>query len=259
MKSSILYRISYCFVLTTLFSCKSGLDTRGNANYISSIDSESFKAIPLKAGNRTSILKVNDKESEWKYDLTIPEIQEGKKVPLFIILHGGVGSKNYIKFNNCLVTPGLQDIGGFIFSPSGAWRTWTLDHLEKRILDFVDLAKENWPIDPNKIVLVGYSNGAIAGWKYAKDYKDVFSAMILMGSNCKVDEKLEVPIYVIQGTKDKFFPIKKARKRIAKAKKLGCDITFIEAEGKTHLKACEYTDILKTSIPWLQNQVWNSK
>jgi len=243
-------------ILLIIFSCKSGLDTQGAVDTINSINEASFKEIPLIPGNRISKIKVNDKESEWKYDLTIPSLSEGEKAPLFILLHGGVGSKNYTKFSNCLVAPGLKDAGGFIFSPSGAWRTWTLEHLEKRILDFIDLAKIYWPIDPNKIVLVGYSNGALAGWKYARDYPDIFSAMILMGSNCKVEEKLDIPIYVIQGTKDKFFPIKKVRKRIAEAQKLGCDITFIEAEGKTHIKACEYQDILKTSIPWLESNVW---
>ncbi|SEL83180.1 Alpha/beta hydrolase family protein [Aquimarina amphilecti] len=259
MKSSILYRLFYFLLFILSISCKSGLDTRGNTNYLSSIDSESFKKIPLTPGNLINTIKVNDKESEWKYDLTIPQINEGQKVPLFIVLHGGVGSKNYTKFNNCLVTPGLQDAGGFIFSPSGAWRTWTLDYLEKRILDFIDLAKENWPIDPNKIVLVGYSNGAIAGWQYAKDYPDIFSAMILMGSSCRVEEKLDIPIYVIQGTKDKFFPIKKVRKRIAEAKALGCNITFVEAKGNTHLKACEYKEILSTSISWMEKEVWKTK
>ncbi|MDH7444377.1 alpha/beta fold hydrolase [Aquimarina sp. 2201CG14-23] len=259
MKCSILSYLFCCCILISIVSCKSGLDTRGSSDYKSSINSDSFTSIPLTPGNIISTIKVEDNESEWKYDLTIPKIKEGSKVPLFIVLHGGVGSKNYTKFSDCLVVPGLKDAGGFIFSPSGAWRTWTLDHLEKRILDFIDLAKKHWPIDPNKVVLVGYSNGALAGWQYAKDYPNVFSAMILMGSNCKVDEKLDVPIYVIQGTKDRFFPIKKARKRIAEAKKLGCDITFIEAEGNTHIKACEYKEILKTSIPWMENKVWKTK
>jgi len=258
MKYSFLHLL--CFsILTITTSCKSGLDTRGSKDYISSINVASFKAIPLTPGNIISTIKVNDKESEWKYDLTIPKIKEGEKVPLFILLHGGVGGKNYTKFSNCLVAPALQDAGGFIFSPSGAWRTWTLDYLEKRILDFIDLAKEHWPIDPNKIILVGYSNGAMAGWKYAKDYESIFSGMILMGSNCKVKEKLNIPIYAIQGTEDKFFSIKKARKRIAEAKTLGCNITFIEAEGNTHLKACEYQEVLKTSISWMEKEVWKTK
>ncbi|WP_299315450.1 alpha/beta fold hydrolase [uncultured Aquimarina sp.] len=249
-----------CFgFLITIASCKSGLDNRGSKDYISSINAESFKEIPLTPGNIISTIKVNDKESEWKYDLTIPEIKEGEKVPLFILLHGGIGSKNYIKFSNCLVSPALQDAGGFIFSPSGAWRTWTLDYLEKRILDFIDLAKKHWPIDPNKIILVGYSNGAMAGWQYAKDYSTIFSAMILMGSDCKVKEKVNIPIYVIQGTKDQFFSIKKARKRIAEAKALGCNITFVEAEGKTHIKACEYQEVLKTTIPWMEKEVWKTR
>lgn len=256
MKSLFLRHFLSCLILFAIVSCKSGLDQKGTSNYTSSINEVSFKEIPLAPGNIVSKIKVNDKESEWKYDLTIPEIKNGKKVPLFIVLHGGVGSKNYTKFSNCLVVPGLKDAGGFIFSPSGAWRTWTLDYLEKRILDFIDLAKKHWPIDHNKIVLVGYSNGAIAGWKYAKDHENIFSCMVLMGSNCKVQEKLNIPIYVIQGTDDKFFPIKKVRKRIAEAKSLGCNITFVEAEGKTHIKACEYKEVLKTSIPWMKNKVW---
>ncbi|MBQ4819044.1 alpha/beta fold hydrolase [Aquimarina sp. MMG016] len=258
MKATLLKGFFLFFALLFLcYSCKSGLDTRGSEGYKSSINEASFTSIPLTPGNIISKIKVEDKESEWKYDLTIPEIKAGEKAPLFIVLHGGVGSKNYTKFSDCLVVPGLKNSKGFIFSPSGAWRTWTLDYLEKRILDFIDLAKKHWPIDPEKIVLVGYSNGSLAGWEYAKDYPDIFSAMILMGSNCKVEEKLDIPIYVIQGTEDKFFPIKKARKRIAEAKALGCNITFVEAEGKTHIKACEYSEILKTSVPWLQNQVWN--
>lgn len=258
MKYSFLKYILSLWTLVLIISCKSGLDTRGTANYVSSIDSVSFKEIPLTPGNIISTIKVKDRESTWKYDLTIPEIKDGKKVPLIIVLHGGVGSKNYTKFSDCLVVPGLKETGGFIFSPSGAWRTWTLDHLEKRILDFIELAKQHWPIDPTKIVLVGFSNGAIAGWKYAKTYEAIFSAMVLIGSPCKVKEKINIPIYVIQGTEDKFFPIKKVRKRIAAAKKLGCNITFVEAEGKTHLKACEYKEILKTSIPWMENVVWQS-
>ncbi|WP_378176879.1 alpha/beta fold hydrolase [Aquimarina sp. SS2-1] len=257
MKYSFLSRFLRCFIFFTIISCKSGLDQRGTNSYTSSIDEDSFKEIPLNPGNIISEIKVNDKESEWKYDLTIPKIKDGEKVPLFIVLHGGVGSKNYTKFSNCLVVPGLKDAGGFIFSPSGAWRTWTLDYLEKRILDFIDLAKKHWPIDPNKIILVGYSNGAIAGWQYAKDYPTIFSGMVLMGSNCKVEEKLNIPIYVIQGTEDKFFPIKKTRKRIAEAKALGCNITFVEAKGRTHIKACEYQEILKTSISWMEEEVWN--
>lgn len=244
------------FLFLSVTSCKSGLDTIGKKSYSNSIDEESFLSIPIIPGNRISQLKINDHRSDWKYDLTIPKINENKKAPLFIILHGGVGSKNYTKFSNCLVAPGLEDAEGFIFSPSGAWRTWTLNYLEKRILDFITLAKKHWPIDPDKVVLVGYSNGAIAGWKYAKDHSDIFSAMILMSSSCKVREPLNIPIYVIQGTKDNFFPIKKVRKRIIEAKKLGCDITFVEAEGKTHIKACEYKETLKSSIHWLNTKVW---
>ncbi len=251
----------YCLIyipICILFSCKSGLDTRGTTSYKSSINEASFTNIPIVAGHRIDKLKVESHGAYWNYDINIPVIQPNSKVPLVIVLHGGIGSKNYTQFSDCLATPGLKDTGGIIFSPSGAWRTWTLAHLEKRILDFIDLAKKHWPVDPKRIILLGYSNGAIAGWQYAKKHSTIFSAMILMASSCKVTEKLNIPIYVIQGTEDRFFPIRKARKRITEAQALGCDITFIPVQGNTHLKACEYTKALQGSTDWLHHTVWST-
>ena len=196
MKYTFIKHILTAGIVCIIISCKGTSDTTNISSYMNSIDIESFKKIPLTPGKRISKLKMTDKKSDWKYDLTIPKIEDDEKVPLFVILHGGVGSENYTKFSNCLVVPGLKDARGFIFSPSGAWRTWTLDYLKKRVLDFIDTAKKHWPIDPDKVVLVGYSNGALGGWQYAKDHADKFSAMVF-GS--------ETVTMIVFDTKQPFF------------------------------------------------------
>ncbi|TYP70430.1 dienelactone hydrolase family protein [Aquimarina intermedia] len=222
-----------------------------------SLNTTSFLSIPIDSSNTTGALQTNDGRSDWKFNLKTPSLESGKQYPLFILLHGGVASKNYLKFSNCLVAPALNSMNGFIFSPSGAWRTWSMSYLEKRIDDFIILAKKHWPIDPQKIVLIGYSNGAMAGWERAQQLNQPFSAYILMGSDGKSKQIITTPTYVIQGTDDHFFSFKKVEKRIHKAKLEGSNLTLKKAQNKTHIKACDYVTELKSAGTWLEESVWN--
>lgn len=222
-----------------------------------SLNTASFLSVPIDSTEITGELQTNDDKSDWKFNLKTPTLTPDKQYPLFILLHGGVASKNYLKFSNCLVSPALKDMQGFIFSPSGAWRTWSMSYLEKRIDDFIMLAKKYWPIDPKKIVLIGYSNGAMAGWERAQRSNHPFSAFILMGSDGKSKQLITTPTYVIQGTNDQFFSFEKVEKRVHEAKLLGSNLTFKRAENKTHIKACDYITELKSAGKWLEESVWN--
>ncbi|WP_378187120.1 hypothetical protein ACE939_02055 [Aquimarina sp. W85] len=221
-----------------------------------SLETTSFLSIPIDSTETNGSITTLDNKSDWKFNLKSPKLEPNKRYPLFISLHGGVASKNHLKFSNCLVAPAFSTIESFIFSPSGAWRTWSLTYLQKRIDDFIFLAKQHWPIDPDKIVLIGYSNGALAGWERAQDPNTPFSAFILMASSGKTNEIITTPTYVIQGTKDQLFSFKKVQKRITEARKIGSKLTFHSAIDKTHIKACDYVDELSTAVNWLENSVW---
>ncbi|KAA1247892.1 hypothetical protein [Aquimarina sp. RZ0] len=192
-----------------------------------------------------------------KYDLVIPKNITDKKLPLYIVLPGGLGTKNYTKFRDSLILPGLKNKKGIVFSPKISWKRTNQKALENIIVDFITVARKTFSIDTEKITLIGYSNGAIQATKLGKSKSFLFSSIVLMASNFKFSSKIKTPIYIIQGTKDRYFPIKKAYKSVSYAKEIGCDITFIVAEGKNDYNPSQYKSELKDLTTWLENTIWN--
>ncbi|MFC5048981.1 hypothetical protein [Aquimarina hainanensis] len=56
--------------------------------------------------------------------------------------------------------------------------------------DFIATATQNLSVDPQKIVLIGYSRGAMEAINLIKNNDTTFSALIIMASNFKFKNKL---------------------------------------------------------------------
>ncbi|MDY8134051.1 alpha/beta hydrolase [Aquimarina sp. 2201CG5-10] len=190
-----------------------------------------------------------------QYDLYIPNKVDNKKPPLYIILPGGVDEK-YISFRDSLIVPGLKDHQGIIFSPKISWKKPDEKLLENIITDFISTAIKAYSIDQNKITLIGYSNGAIQATKLAEQKGYLFSTVVLMVSNFNITKKIETPIFIIHGTTDRYFSLKKANKAYTLAKKIGCNVTFLKAEGKNDTPPSQYKNELRELTRWLENNIW---
>jgi len=191
-----------------------------------------------------------------QYDLYIPDHAKNEKLPLYILLPGGVGEKHFDRFRDSLIVPGLAYQKGIIFSPKISWKRPDQKLLENILIDFIAIATKEYPVDRNKITLIGYSKGAIQATKLIQQKSYLFSAVVLMVSNLKITRKIDIPIYIIQGTKDRYFSIKKAHKAISYAESLGCNITFNIAEGKHDYDPTQYKSELNDLTHWLQKNIW---
>ncbi|WP_106794652.1 dienelactone hydrolase family protein [Aquimarina sp. Aq78] len=194
---------------------------------------------------------------EGEFDLILPENNQNEKLPVYIVLPGGVGAKKYPNFKKDFIIPGIRNKQGIIFSPKISWKRPDERALEQIVIDFVNAARSSYPIDDKKIILIGYSNGALQSIKLVKDNDHLFSVLIVVASNFKVLDKIKTPIYVVHGTKDRYFSIKKAYKNVNVAKDLGCNITFVVAEGKNDYGAAQYVDELQESIMQIENNIWS--
>lgn len=183
-----------------------------------------------------------------KYDLYIPQNKIDKSIPLYVVLPGGLGAKRYEKFRDNFIIPGTDDKRGIIFSPKISWKKANINKLERIIKDFITVAATQYNIDPNNVTLVGYSNGANQAIKIAEENADLFSEIILVASNFKIEQKLETPIHVIHGTEDSFFSIRSAKESVSIAKEAGCDIKLTIAEGKNDFGASQYIPELKAAL-----------
>lgn len=211
---------------------------------------KSVKLKELSTGARDITFKQDD-GSLWKSRISIPKIEEGEKVPLIIALHWAGRGDTYQEYARCLAEPGLENLKGIIISPSAGDQYWWAPSNEARILRLVKLAKKHWPIDENKIIVTGYSNGAIGSWFFAREYPKVFSAAIPIAGSYQQISSMRIPLYVIHGELDSLFHLKDAKIQIAQSIAKGSDIICIVAKDLSHYMGCAYVPYLKEAAKWV--------
>ena len=245
-------RLFFSLFLIGITACSK---SEGEAKVLAS--ESDIQALIASTGEHNGTL-IQANGEEWKYRISVPEIPSGNKVPLLLNLHWSGDFNSYIESMRCLVEPAFKDSGYIIFSPRiGFGENWTSDTNRQKILDFLDLAKIHWPIDPNKIAVTGYSLGGTGCWNYARNHEDYFSAAIPMAGSYFGDTKINIPMTVIHGTEDELYEYNFAVEVINDNISKGSDITLITAEGLSHQQACQYVTYLSTAADWLREEVWD--
>ncbi|MEY8021613.1 hypothetical protein AB8P51_12325 [Muriicola sp. SD30] len=217
---------------------------------------EEFEKISLAAGERNEEIKLAD-GSIWQYRISVPDLENGEKVPFLLNLHWSGNYDSYIESMRCLVEPAFKEKRYIIFSPRiGFGENWFEEETRERILAFLDLARQNWPIDTSKMAVTGYSLGGTGTWNYSLSYDNYFSAAIPMAGAYFGDEKFNIPVCVIHGTEDELYPYDLALQAVQDSRDMGSSITVITAEGRSHQEACLYLQYLIEAASWLENEVW---
>ena len=118
------------------------------------------------------------------------------------------------------------------------------------------------PVDIDKVVVEGYSDGGNGAWFFAETQPAIFSASIPSASyynttNNGVGRKIPIPVYVIHGENDALFPIADVQGWVQASIDSGSNITFVTATGLTHPEPCNYVTYMQGAASWLLNSVWN--
>lgn len=228
----------------------------------------SFSQIDLVSGTQNYTIKTSDGQ-EWKARISVPEKidpSSEKKFPLVIGLHWLAVDRNdqansYFRFSKCLLEPVFKDLNAFIIAPQADEILWHTENNQIRVLTMIEEAKEHWPIDSEKVIVTGYSQGGVGSWYYAEKYPEIFSAAIPIASSYPEipESKISVPLFVIHSTQDETFPYMRIKKRVKEYRSKGTDITFIKDRKLSHLSACAYARHLRKSIDWLEHSVWETE
>ena len=184
--------------------------------------------------------------------LTVPEgYSKNSPAPLVVLLHGytssGKQQEGYMKFG------ALADEYGFLFlNPDGTVeksddenRFWNAtpaccNFYESEVDDsdylhgLIDETKKQYNVDPNRIYLIGHSNGGFMSHRMAYDHPDTIAAIASLAGAAIPDMKGSAPdrpvsILQIHGTKD----------------------TIIDYEGGD-INGVNYPSAVETSALWLE-------
>ncbi|HPV83121.1 MAG TPA: hypothetical protein PK866_08330 [Nitrospira sp.] len=179
------------------------------------------------------------RDRPYRVSLSIPQSYEPTKDYALVVCLHGAGFTGEAYLDRWKSRLGEQYILACPTYPAGAWFTRRAEDL---VLATVQLVRERYRIDPNRIFLSGMSNGGIGAWLIGMHHAPLFAGLAPMASG--IDDVLfpflenlrTTPVYIIHGSQDQVMPVELSRKLAGELKKL--DYPFIYREhDRTHAMA----------------------
>ncbi|MDP1561703.1 MAG: alpha/beta hydrolase-fold protein [Pirellulaceae bacterium] len=229
-------------------------------------------AKPVPAGRAVSrSYEFAEAEKRMTYRLYLPKsyyerLEENKeaKFPLIVALHGYgsnptqiVGYPEFARHaneNHCIIVApmGYNTTGWYGGRGSGGGRGSDPKNLgelsEKDVMNVLELTRQEFPVDENRIYLYGHSMGGGGAIYLGAKYPEIWAAIAPMAPaipTVRVDlEKAKhIPVFMVHGDKDRLLPVEAARRWVGKLKKAGVPHQYIEVEGGDHISvAFNYFD-----------------
>jgi phospholipase/carboxylesterase len=129
-----------------------------------------------------------------------------------------------------------------------------------RVRAFLAAALERYPINPRKIVVMGFSQGGVIGYDLVLREPDRFAGLMALSSWLPEDLSASLPAQdghqnfpalVVHGTQDQMIPVARAQASRALLVKRGIALTYREFEME-HTIAPE---ALRDIVGWLEDKV----
>jgi dipeptidyl aminopeptidase/acylaminoacyl peptidase len=219
------------------------------------VDESLFTQNTLREGLSFDSVALNNGQ-EFYFGIEVPEHTEQNKLPLIISLHGAKGQGEVHLLN--FASPVFESMQAIVITPNKPNNlNWTHKSYIKPINSLVEQAIKHWPVDPNKIVIMGYSLGGAATWYLTNHFPEIYSAgVILAGSTNLTNDSGHLPMYLVHGTEDSVFGHQAVENAYDTLIKRGGKAQLHIAEGYPHFPSDIYIDYMTPVVDWLQDEVW---
>ena len=170
-------------------------------------------------------------------ELTLPyrllspaEIEEGKKYPLVLFLHGAGergddNERQLIYLPQQMAKPGMREQFPCFFlapqCPKGVW--WNGAPLRAVIVALEEIVRTQ-PVDLDRIYLTGLSMGGYGSWDLGSAHADWFAAVSPIcggGDEKRLHRLIDVPVWAVHGADDSVVRPEESRTLIEALKTLG--------------------------------------
>ena len=176
-------------------------------------------------GDTFSVPHLLDRNEDHPFNFYVPSHYNPETpMGLILFLHGGGTYKAGANVRRRSVSSKIRELenGNFILVaaeachgvnfPPGAVpdklaNRWTVPASERYLSDLVNEFKHRYHIDPNRIVLWGYSMGGIGAWNHAMR-SDRFSAVGIGGASWTwgtFETLINTPVYIYHGKRDSYW------------------------------------------------------
>ncbi|WP_420560612.1 phospholipase [Tepidicaulis sp.] len=185
----------------------------------------------------------NEKHQRGGFSLYVPEdFSPEKKYPLVVALHGGSGHGRDFVWSWLFHA---RARGLMVLAPTARTDTWALtgDDIDTpNIMRFLDFVKARWPIDEEKMLLTGMSDGGtfcyVSGLLEGSPFTHlapVSAAFHPLLAEAASPERLAgLPIRLTHGSLDWMFPVPMAQEAETALARAGASVLLDEIEDLSH-------------------------
>jgi predicted peptidase len=193
-----------------------------------------------------------------RYTLAVPpSLSADRTYPLILALHyGGQVTPYYGKsYLINLVLPALRSLNAVLIAPDCPGEGWTDPASERAVMTLLQAVQKDYPIHPRKLIITGYSMGAVGTWDLVFKHPRLFTAAIpISGMPPKgiFVKDPGTPILVIHSRDDELFPLDPIRKFIQACEAQGLRIELRVVAGLSHYRFDQFAPALREAVPWLK-------
>lgn len=177
------------------------------------------------------------------FSLYVPEsVREHEPLPLIVALHGGSGHGGDFLWSWLREARSRRCL---LLAPTSQRSTWSLmgpDVDTPQLLRMIDFVGERWPLDRERMLLTGLSDGATFCLLSGLGEDSPFSALAPASGvlhpmnfrNGNMERACGRRIYLVHGALDWMFPIQTAQSAARELLEAGADLEFHEVEDLSH-------------------------
>ena len=153
-----------------------------------------------------------------------------------------------------VVLPALGELRAVIVAPDCPTRSWTDAVSDRAVMALLDEVRRQYAVDPQRILVTGFSMGGRGTWFMASRHADLFTAAIPMAAAIG-DEPIDrlglIPTYIIHSRDDQVVPFGPAAQNASNLETRGRPVRFEELRGLGHYDMGGYVDALRQAGRWI--------
>jgi phospholipase/carboxylesterase len=162
-----------------------------------------------------------------------------------------------------LETPVAPDTMGYAWYPmsmGGPPDVTAILSSRQKLQNFLDECLRRYPIDANKLVILGFSQGGVMAYSLALTNPERFAALVVLSSwlpreleaQLPINETVQsLPTLVQHGTQDHMIEIARARDSVERLRELRLPLTYREYEMAHEIRPRSLLDL----SAWLEEKV----
>lgn len=221
------------------------------------------------------------------YILYVPETYDGAEpFGLLVYLHGyspDLNKENWVRYMYADVLDDYCTKAGYIMLMPFARSNTDFQGIgEDDVMLTLDKVMRDYNIDPDRVVMSGYSMGGMGAWTIAGHYPHRFAAVLAMAgrgdfylwkrigpedlppfrrklaemefaANMQVNYT-HLPIFLMHGSADWGISVEQSRKMYACMKERGFDVQYVELEGEGHFFFYRQAQAREDLVQWLKTR-----